>query len=262
MNDEPILLVDDHGPAIRTITMNRPAKRNALNVALLEALRDAVRGASKDLVRRVLIVRGAGPAFCAGLDLSEAATDGGAERAAQALAELFESIATSPLVTIAAAQGAAIGGGAGMLAACDFAIAAEDLRIGYPEVTRGLVAALVTCLLRRQLSDRTIRELVLLGRTVPADEAQRLGLVNRVVPAADLQKAAIELAHEACGGAPGAIARSKRLLEDLDTRPIAESLRRALADHLNARHSAEATEGIAAFREKRLPRWGARLSDG
>jgi len=174
------------------------------------------------------------------------------------LAGLYQTICASPLVTIAAAHGAAIGGGAGLIAACDLVVASDDLQIGFPEVRRGLVAALVTCLFRRQLGDRTLRELVLLGRSVDAKRALELELVNQVSPAEHLPDAAIALALEACRGAPGAIVRTKRLLDDLAPRSISADLKIALEYHLAARDSAEAAEGVAAFHQKREPRWGPR----
>jgi methylglutaconyl-CoA hydratase len=121
-----------------------------------------------------------------------------------------------------------------------------------------LVAALVTCLLRRQMNDRVVRELILLGQTIDGPSALAMGLIRRVVPAARLEEEAMRLAREAARGAPGAIARSKVLLDELAPRPIREDLRRALAHHLAARQSAEGAEGMAAFREKREPRWGPR----
>src|SRR5437764_4130680 len=116
---------------------------------------------------------------------------------------MYRTIAISPLITIASAHGGAFGGGAGLLAACDLVVAAQDFRVGYPEVHRGLVAALVTTLLRRQLDDRKVRELTLLGQTVDADNALGLGLVNRVVPVDRLEEGSLELAREVCKGAPG-----------------------------------------------------------
>lgn len=247
---------DETDPAVTVLTLDRPEKRNALSVELIERLTDAVRAAGADAGRRALVLRGAGPAFCAGLDLAEAAAPEKAGRSAESLATLYEAIAGSRLVTIAAAHGAAVGGGAGLLAACDVVVAAEDLKIGFPEVRRGLVAALVTVLLRRQLGDRAVRDLILLGRSVDAHTAAALGLVNRVVPTPRLETSALGLAREACRGAPGAITRTKRLLDELSVRPLEEDLRLALRYHLEARQSAEAAEGIAAFREKREPRWG------
>ena len=252
------LLQIERDGAVAIVTINRPEKRNALSIELIDCLTGAIRAAADDPRRRVVIVRGEGPGFCAGLDLNEAAIPANAERSAESLAALYETICQSPLVTIAAARGAAFGGGAGLVAACDLVVAGEDLKVGFPEVRRGLVAALVTCVLRRQLGDRAVRELILLGQMIDAHSAAALGLVNRTVPAAQVDAVAMDLAREACKGAPGAIARTKRLLDELSPRPIAEELRLALAYHLEARHSAESAEGIAAFREKREPRWGVR----
>lgn len=251
-------LIDTTDPEILVVTLNRPEKRNALSVELIDRLTTAITSASSDPARRVLVLRGTNPVFCAGLDLHEAADPATADQSSHKLADLYTALCQCPLVTIAAAQGAAFGGGAGLLAACDLVVAAEDLRIGFPEVHRGLVAALVTCMVRRQLGERAVRELVLLGQSVPAPRALSLGLVNRVVPGARLMDETTALAHEACKGAPGAIARTKRLLDDLAPRPIAEDLRLALKYHLEARESAEAAEGVAAFLEKRPPRWSLR----
>ena len=254
---EALVLIDSNDPQVTVITLNRPDKRNALSIALIEQVRDALTSASTDRNRRVIIFRATGPAFCAGLDLSEATDPTKAHSSAVGLSDMYHSIATSPLITIAFAQGAAMGGGAGFLAACDLVVASNDLRLGYPEVHRGLVAALVTTLLRRQLGERVVRELVLLGQTVDARRALQLGLINRIGTFDD----AMNLAREACKGAPGAIARSKRLLDSLAPRAIAEDLKRALDFHLQARESSEAAEGTRAFLEKRAPVWGPRPDD-
>ena len=255
------LLINDEDPAISVLTLNRPERRNALSLELIELLTDAVISSAKDPTRRVVILRGNGPAFCSGLDLREASVPGGAEKSAEALARMYAAIGNSPLVTIAAAHGAAMGGGAGILAACDFVVAADTLKLAYPEVKRGLVAALVTCLLRRRLNDGAVRELILLGQTVEAEEAFKLGLVSDVVVTEELLNTAMELARDICAGAPGAIMRTKQLLDDLAARPLEEDLKRALRVHLSARNSAEAAEGIAAFIEKREPKWGGRSSE-
>lgn len=255
---EPCLLVDNADPAVATITLNRPDKRNALSLQLIEELRNAVEVISQEPQRRVMILRGSGPAFCAGLDLHEASVPGNSAQSAHALANLYKAICLCPLITIAAAHGAVLGGGVGLLSACDLVVAADNTQIGFPEVRRGLVAALVTALVGRQLSDRLLRELVLLGRTVPAAEALSIGLVNRVAPAATLGEEALAIAKEAMRGAPGAIARTKQLLDDMQPRSVSTELDRALEYHLKARVASEAAEGIAAFLEKREPRWGPR----
>jgi methylglutaconyl-CoA hydratase len=255
----PSLCVIDSGdPMVTVMTLNRPQKRNALSIELMEQLTAAVRAASADLSRRVLILRASGSAFCAGLDLQEASDPALADRSAHALAELYTAICDSPLVTIVGAHGAAFGGGVGLIAACDLVLAGDDLRIGFPEVHRGLVAALVTCMVRRQVNERSLRELILLGQTISAERALSLGLINRIVTPDALPAESMNLAKEACKGAPGAIARTKRLLDDLSPRPIAEDLLRARAFHLHARESDEATEGIAAFLERRQPHWEPR----
>jgi len=253
--DDPLLLIDSSDPAIVVVTLNRPDKRNALSIELTTKLADAVETASRERQRRVLVIRGNGPVFCAGLDLHEAADESKSEQSARGLARLYLCLARSPLITIASAHGAALGGGAGLVAACDLAVAADDLRLGFPEVHRGLVAGLVTVLLRRQLGDRDVRDLILMGKTIDASVARSLGLVQQIVKPQDLAASTLELARRACDGAPGAIARTKRLLDELSSRPLEADIERALQDHLTARNSAEAAEGIAAFREHRKPNW-------
>ena len=254
-----MITLDSHDAATSILTLNRPDKRNALSLELIGQITEAVRLAESDLAKRVLIIRGAGPAFCAGLDLAEASQPGGAEKSAQALATMFGAICDSPLVTVAAVQGAAVGGGAGLAIACDFVIASEaDFKLGFPEVHRGIVAALVTAILRRQVNDRVARELILLGRTIDAQRAIDLGLANRAVSVDQLEAESLKLARQVCRGAPGAIVRSKRLLDGLATRPIREELANALKYHLEQRNSAEAKEGAAAFVEKREPKWASR----
>ena len=256
---QSLVVMETPEPSVLRITLNRPEKRNALSEALLDELRDAVRDAAGNPRCRVLILRGNGPAFCAGLDLQEVSIAGGPERSARALAGVYEAICLAPQATIAAAQGAAVGGGVGLLAACDFVVAADDLRIGFPEVHRGLVAALVTALLRRQLPDRVLRDLLLLGQTIEAADALRLGLVNRAVPSDRLTEETQRLSGQVLQGAPVAIARTKSLLDTLAPRPIATDLVHALRYHLEGRNDSEAAEGIAAFLEKREPSWAARL---
>jgi methylglutaconyl-CoA hydratase len=253
-----VLVIDSSDSAVTIVTLNRPQKRNALNLELIENITSAFNAATHDLSRRVVLVKAEGPVFCAGLDLNEASNPATADASAHALCKMYQTICSSPLITLAAAQGAAMGGGAGLLGACDFAVVSDDFRLAYPEVHRGLVAAIVTTLLRRQLCDRAARELVLLGQSIDAATALELGLVNQVVPTARLIQAAMSLAIESCKGAPGAIARSKTLLDALSARPISLELNRSMEYHLHARNSAEAREGLAAFLEKRAPRWGSR----
>ncbi len=257
---EPVLLVDRSDPRVAVLTLNRPDRRNALSIELMEALGRAFVAASADSGRRAVILLGAGPVFCAGLDFKEAQEASNSHRSANALASLYKSMCACPLVTIAAAHGSAFGGGAGLLAACDLAIGTEDLQLGYPEVRRGLVAALVSCLLRRQVPGRRLREMLLLGQTLAAGEALHAGLLNRVVAAESLLDEARLLAAAVMDCAPGAIARTKRLLDELDG--LEADMARALDIHLHARDAGEAAEGISAFFEKRKPNWAAARPSG
>lgn len=250
----PLILVSTDGP-ITTVALNRPAKRNALNVALLEQLLAAAATAERDKAQRVLILRGEGPAFCAGLDLAEAADPAQAHRSAELVAQVLRALATTRLVTMAAVHGAAIAGGAGLMTVCDLVVAATGTQLGYPETRRGLVAALVMTFLRRQLHERDARELLLTGELIDATRAQSIGLVNRVVSAAELMPEARRLAASVLEGGPTAVANTKRLLDGLWPVSVQTDLDRALAFHLEARQSAEAAEGIAAFHERRPPKW-------
>jgi len=126
---------------------------------------------------------------------------------------------------------------------------------GYPEVRRGLVAGLVMTLLRRQIGERNMRELLLGSELIDAQRAKEIGLVNRVVTQDDLMSEALKFAESALQGAPGALAKTKRLIEELWWRSVKQDVDLTLKYHMQARESAEAREGIAAFNEKRKPKW-------
>ncbi len=249
------ILTATDGP-VTTVTLNRADKRNALNTELLGSLVAAITAAETDKAQRILVLRGAGPVFCAGLDLDEAAQPGRAHASAELVAQALRTIAATRLVTIAAVQGAAIAGGAGLMSACDFAVATRDAKFGYPEVRRGLVPALIMTFLRRQLRERDARELLLLGKLFDATHAHAIGLINRVVAdEAALTTEVRTLISSLLQGGPEAVAETKRLLTELWPAPVPADLDRALAFHLAARNSTEAKEGVAAFREKRPPNW-------
>src|SRR5213594_1917020 len=157
----PVVLIEKQTPQITVVTLNRPERRNALTVELLTQLCAAIKVTSGQPRERVLILRGAGAAFCTGLDLKEAADLKKAQMTAELVAKTLITLAETHLVTIAAVHGAAVAGGAGIMSACDFVVAAEGTRIGYPEARRGLVAGLVMTFLRRQVGERHMRELLL-----------------------------------------------------------------------------------------------------
>jgi methylglutaconyl-CoA hydratase len=253
----PNVLIEKQTPQITVLTLNRPERRNALTIELLTQLDAAIKVASDQAHQRVLILRGAGAAFCTGLDLKEAADHTKAHATAEMVANTLITLSHTPLITIAAVHGAAVAGGAGIMSACDFVVAAERTKIGYPEVRRGLVAGLVMTFLRRQVGERNMRELLLGSELIDAERAKEIGLVNSVVAPDDVMSEAQRFAESALQGAPGALTQTKRLIDELWWRSAKEDVEFALKYHLQARESDEAREGIAAFNEKRKPNWVA-----
>jgi len=251
----PTVLIEKQTPQITVLTLNRPERRNALTIELLCELNAALKIASDEPKERVIILRGSGMAFCTGLDLKEAADQTKAHATAEMVANTLIAISQTRLITIAAVHGAAVAGGAGIMSACDFVVAAQGTKIGYPEVRRGLVAGLVMTFLRRQVGERNMRELLLGSELIDADRAREIGLVNRVVTQADLMNEAQKFAQSVLQGAPGALGQTKRLIEELWSSSVKEDVDLALKYHMQARESEEAHEGIAAFNEKRNPKW-------
>lgn len=261
MSQPGFVRLEGRGP-VALITIDRPDRRNALSAAVLAGLSDELDRARYDPIARAIVVTGSGTAFCAGMDLKEAqraglAGDVEAERAAvasaQALADLFMQIHDCPKPVIAALNGDAMAGGAGLAMACDLVVVADSARIGYPEVRRGLVAAIVMHDLTRLVGDRRARQLLLTGDPISAAEAERWGLVNRVVPAAECLEAAIALGRSLAESGPIALATTKKQLDEATRRP--RDLRGSAAISAAVRVSEEAAEGMAAFLEKRRPRW-------
>ena len=249
------VLVEKRTPQITVLTLNRPERRNALTIELLTELISALRVASEEPSVRILILQGVGAAFCTGLDLKEAADQTKAHATAEMVANTLITISQTHLVTVAAVHGAAVAGGAGIMSACDFVVAAARTKIGYPEVRRGLVAGLVMTFLRRQIGERNMRELLLGSELIDAERAREIGLVNRVVARDDLMSEALKFAESVLQGAPGAVKQTKRLIDELWWRSVKQDVDLALKYHMEARESAEAREGIAAFNEKRKPNW-------
>ncbi len=257
----PSVLREDHGP-IAILTLNRPERRNALSLHLISELSDLLTRLAAEPGVRAVISTGAGPTFCSGMDLKESvAPDPDAEDEkkavahARALADLIWQVHAMPKPTIAALNGDAIAGGAGLAAASDFVIAAEGARLGYPEVRRGMVAAIVMHDLIRQVGDRRARDLLLSGRLIHGVEAERWGLVNRVVPAESLRGEALTLGRSLVESGPRAIETTKRLLDEASGRPT--DPRGSAAITAAVRVSDEAREGIHAFFEKRPPHWAS-----
>jgi methylglutaconyl-CoA hydratase len=256
---ESLVVRVDHGP-VAVLTLHRPDRRNALSRALVAGLGDALARAAVEPALRAVVITGSGPAFCSGMDLKEAREARGSaesEKVAvadlQALADLIQQVHTLRRPTIAALNGDAYAGGAGLATACDFVIAESHVQIGYPEVRRGLVAAIVMHDLVRQVGARRARALLLTGAPISAEQAERWGLVNMVVPAGASLNAALELGRALVESAPNAVEVAKRLLDEAVGRPA--DLRGAAAVSAALRGSDEAEEGMRAFLERRPPRW-------
>jgi len=211
------LLIENRGP-VRILTMNRPEKRNALNSELTHALLEALRAADADEAVGAVVLTGAGQGFCAGADLAEfkelrdpVAADDRAELTMQL--HLIFSRLRVPVVT--AINGAAMGGGAGLAIAGDLAVMAEGAMLGYPEAKHGIVAAIVMANLVRQVGRKAAFELVALGEPIDAARALELGMVNRVVPLAEVMNESIALAEKLAAVKRPAMAETKRLFYEV-----------------------------------------------
>ena len=240
---------------IASATLNRPERRNALCIDLIEAMCDQVAKLESDGETRVLIVCGEGPTFCSGLDLAEASNASLVQRSAECVAKILLLMRNTPLVTIAAVHGGAYAGGAGLMAACDIAIGTSDLRIGFPEAQRGLLPALICGVLSPKIREGDLRELFLVGNLIDAVRAQQIGLLQRVVEPGELINEAIKVAQGIMAGGPETIVATKKLLNEAYQPTSATSTEHMLNVHLGARKSDEAQEGLTAFIEKRKPSW-------
>jgi methylglutaconyl-CoA hydratase len=237
---------------VLTVTLDRAEKRNALSAALVEALHGALERADLDADVRVVILRGAGKEFCAGADLAELLASADRlpaenEASAARLGAVFTRIRRMPKPVIAAVHGRALAGGAGLATACDIVIAGSAAQLGYPEIQRGFVPAMVMTMLRRIAGEKAALDLVLTGRLVGAEEARDLGLVSRVVPDAELDREGRALASSLAAASPSAIALTKQLFFQLDGKSFEEGI--ALGARVNAlaRQTPEFREAITRF---------------
>jgi enoyl-CoA hydratase/carnithine racemase len=245
---------------VAEITINRPEARNALGRVLVGEFRGALAelAATRDV--RALIVRGSRDcnAFCAGADLVERTTMTREERLAhfEGIAALCEELAAFPVPVIAAVHGYAMGGGAEVAIACDIRIAAEEAVFALPEVSVGLIpgAGGITRLPKLVGAGRA-REMLFTARRVDASEAERIGLVELVVPLAGLDDAVRSMAETIASHAPLAVRAVKKGLFDSDNRPIAEATDAVLAVRLPLEDTKDFVEGMTAFKEKRKPVW-------
>jgi methylglutaconyl-CoA hydratase len=249
------ILLEAIRPGLVGITLNRPERRNALCIEMLESLCNHVELIAQQKTARVVILRGAGPVFSAGLDLAEASNPDLVQHSARCVARALQLMRSTPLITIAAVHGGAYAGGAGLMASCDIAIGTSDLKIAFPEARRGLLPALICAVMSPKVREGDLRELFLVGNVIDALRAQHIGLLQRVVEPSQLMPTAIELAQGVLAGGPETIAATKQLLNQAYVPTSATSASHMIDAHLQARTSAEAIEGLAAFLEKRVPNW-------
>jgi methylglutaconyl-CoA hydratase len=244
---------------IATLTLNRPDKRNAISAQMLGELLACLDGAERD-ASRVLIIAAHGKAFCAGMDLDDLqrlAKQSPRENLedSRRMADLFHRIYAFPKPVVAAVNGAAIAGGCGVAILADFTLAAPEAKFGFTEVKIGFIPALVSVYLRRQVGEKCARDLLLSGRVIDAPEAFRLGLVTELVPAGRLSARTHELANSLLSASPTSIARTKKLLLQFDEAVLKSEIEQAIRENAEIRATSDFREGLAAFLEKRAPKW-------
>jgi methylglutaconyl-CoA hydratase len=254
-----LVLYEARPPAV-VLTINRADKRNALSRQLIADLTAAFEKARDDSAARCVILTGAGSVFCAGMDLAELADSvhySGVKKSvwqdALNLAALYDLIYTLPKPTIAAVNGAAVAGGAGLVTVCDLALSIPEAKFGYPEVRLGLVAAMVMPHLLRHVGERMARYLLLTGELIDATEAQRTGLINQVVSKENLSEKALAWARSLADGEPQALKATKSLLHQFSRQALSveETAKASAAPRLTE----ECKQGLEAFFNKRPVPW-------
>ncbi|HEV7797729.1 MAG TPA: enoyl-CoA hydratase-related protein [Pyrinomonadaceae bacterium] len=242
--------------AVARVTLNRPEKRNALNDALVSALKDALRRANNNAAVRVVVISGAGRDFCSGADLAalQKIADGTvAENLddARSLMELFTLIRQVAVPVIAAVRGKALAGGCGLASACDLVLASTTARFGYPEVKIGFVPAMVMAILRRNVSEKRAFELLTRGAEIGADEAKEIGLANQVFSEADFEDEVTAYVRGFEQMSKAAVALTKTLLYQMDGMAFGAALETGVDVNVMARMTEDCQKGIASFLKKK-----------
>lgn len=237
---------------VLTLTLNRPEKRNALDLSILDGLAEGIARAELEAAVRVVVIRGAGKDFCAGADLEEllASADhslGENEQAALRLGEIFMTLRQLPKPAIAVVQGRALAGGAGLAIACDIVLASRSASFGFPEIARGFVPAMVMTLLRRSVGEKRAFELVATGRSVMAGEALELGLVSRLIADDQFESEVAALLRQLATQSGTAFALTKQLFTTLDERNFADGILLGARVNALSRATPDFRQAIAAF---------------
>lgn len=244
---------------LATITLNRPDKRNAISPEMITDLFAVLDEADRSAAR-VVILTGAGKAFCAGMDLEalrNLATQTQKQHAADAkrMGEMFYRVYSFPKPMIAAVNGPAIAGGTGLATLADFTLAVPDAKFGYTETRIGFLPAVVSVFLLRQVGEKVTRELLLTGRLFDAEEARKFGLVTEIVSTDKLMERARELARALAASSPTSLALTKRLILRWNAKEIRRDLAIAIRESAAIRRTSNFREGLSAFLEKRAPQW-------
>jgi len=247
---------------IVTLTLARPEKRNALSIQLLNELIAAFDEIeNSDAV--VVVLTGAGKAFCAGMDLDELKGLAGKSHDqnledSRRMAQVFRRLYEFPKPTIAAVNGAAIAGGTGLATMCDFTVAVPEAKFGYTEVRIGFVPAIVSSILVWQVGHKVARDLLLTGRLFDAAEGHQLGLVNEVVEPQQLMARARQLAETLIENSPASLKMAKKLINGYIAAQLDAQIERAVQENAAIRQTPDFREGVSSFLEKRKPHWSGK----
>jgi methylglutaconyl-CoA hydratase len=256
----PELILLDIQDQIAVLTLNRPEVRNALSPELLKTLNTHLDSLENNSKIRAVVLTGAGNTFSSGADLENlkhllSASAELQKQDSSLIAQTLKRIYQLPKPIIAALEGAAVAGGAGLATACDLIVAGENCKIGYTEVKLGFVAAIVSVFLIRAVGEKHARELLLTGKLILAPEAYRMGLVNQVVPTGRALPRAVELAQQIAQNSGTALSTSKELLSSLYSMGLEDGLQHAAISNAWIRGTSDLQEGVTAFLEKRSPKW-------
>ncbi len=264
---EPVSILVETNTGLARVTLNRPHRRNAFDAGMVRALCETFESLGQDSSVRAILLTGAGSVFCAGADLDWLAPDRGvsaqeAQDDAERLLAMFRTIEACPCPVIGRIQGGAYGGGLGVIAVCDIAVAVADANFAFSEVRLGLVPAVIAPFVLRKTGDSFVRRYGLTGEPFTSSTAAAAGLIHEVVDSAAIDQRVHELVELALRLPPRAVRQTKAWIRRLHQVPEEGTWRLGIQTNVRARLSAEAQEGLRAFRERREPVWPRTPNEG